>query len=184
VKAAADDRRRVAVSTRGRPGPSAAPGISRWGCLLMLKLVSADLCGRSLPPEYGHYHPTTLRFQLLNPCHARYRIRGHRGHSYRSWTIIDSRTREWGICLTQVATIGCGRGCRSRTPGKTHWWLYWPICVARRLGVRKTAAAGPRSRPLPPGRGGGVVSGSRLRGLGPVGNHEIFGLPEADSPQG
>jgi hypothetical protein len=65
----------------------------------------------------------------------------------------------WGICLTQVATMGCGRACRSRASGLRAGGLYGPSRVVRRRAPQNNAT-------LPagaPARGSSANGGPGLR---------------------
>src|ERR1039457_2634615 len=81
------------------------------------------------------------------------------------------------ICLTQVDTIGCGRGHRSPAPGLGAGGLYRSITRRPTARTRKTpprtCAPGRRL----PARTAGAAPGHGCRARA-ASNHKILGLPE------
>jgi hypothetical protein len=91
-----------------------------------------------------------------------------------------SNALQRGILLTQVTTMGCGRGRRSPSdarPLESTLAAYRPRQPRPDDGCRKTATAGVGAfqTPIPPTAG--VVSGNR-RATRVIRNHKILGLPQ------
>jgi hypothetical protein len=86
--------------------------------------------------------------------------------------------RNWGIYLTQVAPMGCGRGGRSPAPGIGTGGLYRPITRRPTARARKTPplACAPARRL--PERTAGAIPGHGCAARA-ASNHKILGLPES-----